>query len=91
MRKTFKYRIYPKKQDENGKYLPNGASAKGGLNTSILDAGGGTFVQLCSSKAAWAGRTLIKVDPKFTSQICSNYGTVRNYVDKLAICLHNTG
>jgi len=27
------------KQDESGKYLPNGATAKGGLNKSILDAG----------------------------------------------------
>jgi putative transposase len=65
------------KQDENGKDLPNGASAKGGLNKSIVDAGWGTFVQLCSSKAEWAGRTLLKVDPKFTSQVCSNCGTVR--------------
>jgi putative transposase len=65
------------KQDENGKYLPNGAAAKGGLNKSILDAGWGTFVQLCSSKAEWAGRTLIKVSPQFTSQICANCGTVR--------------
>jgi putative transposase len=54
------------KQDEQGNYLPNGAGAKGGLNKSILDAGWGTFVQLCSVKAAWAGRTLIKVDPRFT-------------------------
>jgi putative transposase len=65
------------KQDENGNYLVNGASAKGGLNKSILDAGWGTFVSLCSVKAAWAGRTLIKVDPKFTSQVCSGCGHVR--------------
>lgn len=65
------------KQDENGKYLPNGASAKGGLNKSILDAGWGTFVSMCSSKAAWAGRTLIKVDPTYTSQVCSGCGQVR--------------
>lgn len=64
------------KQDENGNYLPNGASAKGGLNKSILDAGWGTFVSLCSHKAAWAGRTLIRVSPKFTSQICSGCGSV---------------
>jgi putative transposase len=64
------------KLDEKGMYLPNGAAAKGGLNTSILDAGWGSFVQLCSSKAAWAGRTLIKVDPKFTSQVCSGCGRV---------------
>ncbi len=65
------------KQDENGMYLPNGASAKGGLNTSILDAGWGSFVHLCSVKAAWAGRALIKVDPRFTSQVCSGCGQVR--------------
>ncbi len=65
------------KQNENGTYLPNGAASKGGLNKSILDAGWGTFVQLCSIKAAWAGRTLIKVDPRFTSQVCSGCGQVR--------------
>jgi len=65
------------KQDENGTYLPNGASAKGGLNKSILDAGWSQFVQVCTYKAAWAGRTLIKVDPKFTSQVCSGCGQVR--------------
>ncbi len=65
------------KQDENGAYLPNGASAKGGLNTSMLDAGWGSFVSMCQVKAAWAGRTLIKVDPRFTSQVCSGCGQVR--------------
>ena len=65
------------KQDENGKYLPNGAAAKGGLNKSILDAGWGMFVDMCSRKAAEAGRTLIKVSPKYTSQMCSGCGTVR--------------
>ena len=67
----------PKQVEETKQYLPNGASAKGGLNTSILDAGWGTFVQLCSSKAAEAGRTLLKVDPKYTSQVCANCGQVR--------------
>jgi len=65
------------KQDENGNYLPNGASAKGGLNKSILDAGWGMFVSMCTCKAASAGRTLIQVSPRFTSQICSNCGTVK--------------
>jgi putative transposase len=64
-------------QDASGAYLPNGAAAKGGLNKSILDAGWGTFVQLCTYKAACAGRTLLKVDPKFTSQVCSGCGQVR--------------
>lgn len=65
------------KQDENGKYVPNGASAKGGLNKSIQDAGWGAFVSMCSSKAEYAGRTLLKVSPRFTSQICSQCGQVR--------------
>jgi putative transposase len=65
------------KQDENGKYLPNGASAKGGLNKSILDAGWGIFVAMCSCKAEEAGRTLVKVSPHFTSQVCSQCRQVR--------------
>ncbi len=76
--KTLNLTRKPKpKQDENGTYLPNGAGASGGLNKSILDAGWGTFVSMCSYKAACAGRTLIKVSPHFTSQICSQCGTVR--------------
>jgi putative transposase len=65
------------KQDEAGKYLPNGASAKSGLTKSILDAGWGMFVAMCSCKAAEAGRILLKVSPKYTSQICSNCGMVK--------------
>lgn len=65
------------KQDENGKYLPNGAAAKAGLNKSILDAGWSTFTQMVSVKAASAGRTVVFVDPSKTSQICPNCGTFR--------------
>ncbi len=65
------------KQDENGKYLPNGASAKSGLNKSIGDAGWGQFQQYCSYKAANAGRVVLFVNPKYTSQICSGCGQVR--------------
>jgi putative transposase len=65
------------KQDKaTGQYLPNGAAAKGGLNKSLLDAGWGMFVDMCTSKAEEAGRILLKVSPKFTSQICSTCGTV---------------
>ncbi|GCE46400.1 RNA-guided endonuclease InsQ/TnpB family protein [Thermosporothrix hazakensis] len=64
------------KQDEDGKYLPNGAAAKGGLNKSILDAGWSAFVALCASKAEEAGCTVVKVAPKDTSQVCSSCGCV---------------
>ncbi len=60
------------KQDENGKYLPNGASQKAGLNKSILDAGWGQFVSFCKSKAEYAGSvTVLTVNPYKTSQVCS--------------------
>jgi putative transposase len=65
------------KQDENGTYLPNGAAAKSGLNKSILDAGWGQFQQIVTSKAEYAGRTVLKVNPRYTSQVCSQCGTVR--------------
>jgi len=65
------------KQDEDGKYLPNGASAKSGLNKSILDAGWGQFQAIVSHKAACAGRDVLVVDPKYSSQVCSSCGTVR--------------
>ena len=67
----------PKQDEATGQYVPNGASAKAGLNKSISDAGWSSFVELCTYKAAWAGRTLLKVNPSKTSQICPNCGTVR--------------
>ena len=69
-------RVKPK-QDEEGNYLPNGASAKSGLNKSILDTGWSTFIAFCEYKAANAGTVqVVKVDPKYTSQVCSGCGTV---------------
>jgi putative transposase len=63
-------------QGEDGTYLPNGAAAKGGLNKSILDAGWGQFQQYCTDKAEEAGRSVLHVDPRSTSQICSGCGAV---------------
>ena len=65
------------KQDEKGKYLPNGASAKSGLNKSINDAGWSQFVQYCTYKAECAGRKVLTVNPRYTSQGCSGCGTVK--------------
>lgn len=63
-------------QDENGDYLPNGAAAKSGLNKSMHDAGWGMFQQFCLYKAEEAGRTVLVVSPRYTSQICSGCGTI---------------
>jgi putative transposase len=64
----------PKQDEESGHYLPNGASAKAGLNTSILDAGWGQFQQICKNKAECAGSRVLFVSPKDTSQLCSTCG-----------------
>lgn len=65
------------KQDENGKYLPNGAAAKGGLNKSINDAGWYSFTEKVKIKADWGGRTVLFVNPAYTSQACSGCGVLR--------------
>jgi putative transposase len=66
----------PKKGEKANEYLPNGASAKGGLHQSVLDAGWYTFTEMVSVKAAWAGRTAVFVNPFMTSQLCSGCGAV---------------
>jgi transposase len=51
------------KQDEaTGAYLPNGASAKAGLNKSINDAGWSQFQQIVVNKAEWAGLRVLFVN-----------------------------
>ena len=44
--------------------------AKSGLNRSILDQGWAAFVQMLEYKQSWLGGTVLKIDPKHTSQIC---------------------
>jgi putative transposase len=63
--------------EQPGAYLPNGASKKAGLNRSIHDAGWGQFVSLLSYKAESAGRTVVSVDARYTSQACAEC----HYVD----------
>jgi putative transposase len=64
------------RQDETGKYVPNGASAKAGLNKSILDAGWGHFQRMCVNKAECAGSRILFISPKGTSQMCSGCGAI---------------
>jgi len=68
-------------------YLPNGAAQKAGLNKSISDVAWGMFAQSLVSKAGEAGRKLVKIDPKNTSQICSNCETT--VPKKLSMRVHN--
>ncbi len=57
------------KQDESGKYIPNGQSAKSGLNKSWVDAGFGQFFEILKYKAEKAGAVVIRVNPQYTSQL----------------------
>ena len=62
--------------DQPGEFLTNGAAAKAGLNRSIHDAGWGTLSSLLSYKAESAGRIVVTVDPRYTSQTCAECGHV---------------
>ena len=57
--------------EQPGAFLPNGANRKAGLNRSIYDAGWGQFVSQLSYKAESAGRTVVSVNPCYTSQTCA--------------------
>jgi putative transposase len=57
------------KLDEDGKFLPNGQSAKSGLNKSWNDAAFGQFFTILEYIAAKAGVRIIAVNPAYTSQL----------------------
>lgn len=61
---------------EDGSFEPNGAAAKAGLNKSILDAGWGVFLNVLRAKAESAGRAVVEVDARHTSQRCARCGHV---------------
>lgn len=60
--------------DQPGNFLPNGATAKAGLNRSIADAGWGVFLAILNAKAESAGREVMVVDPRNTSRTCPHCG-----------------
>jgi putative transposase len=60
----------------DGSFEPNGAAAKGGLNRSIQDAGWGRLLRCIVYKAESAGREVIAVDPRHTSQRCAQCGHI---------------
>ncbi len=57
------------KTDNDGKFLPNGQSAKSGLNKSWSDAAFGHFFNILKFKAEKAGALVIPVNPQYTSQL----------------------
>ncbi|GET37290.1 RNA-guided endonuclease InsQ/TnpB family protein [Microseira wollei] len=77
------------KQDEDGKYLPNGQSAKSGLNKSWNDAAFGQFFKILEYIAGKAGARTIAVKPAYTSQLLAyrdefifTNGDIRQYWDE---------
>jgi putative transposase len=56
--------------DKPGVFLPNGHAAKTGLNRTIHDAGWAAFVGILEAKAEEAGRRVLDVDPRHTSDRC---------------------
>ncbi|MBA8826969.1 putative transposase [Saccharopolyspora lacisalsi] len=62
--------------DQPGTFLPNQATAKAGLNKSILDAGWGQFLGTLADKAEKAGRRVVPVDARNTSRTCPDCGHV---------------
>jgi putative transposase len=57
-----------------GNFLPNGKTLKSHLNRSINDAGWGILAVMISYKAESAGRIVVKVNPRHTSQRCAECG-----------------
>jgi putative transposase len=54
-----------------GRFMPNGQSAKRGLNRSISDASWGELFSKIAWLAAKSGKPVLSVNPKHTSQECS--------------------
>jgi putative transposase len=60
--------------DHPGAFLANRAAATSGLHRSIHDAGWGQFVSILRAKAEEAGRVVIDVDARHTSDRCEACG-----------------
>ncbi|MDF5722162.1 MAG: transposase [Rhizonema sp. PD37] len=69
--KGMKARCKPKVDPETGKYFKNGQSAKAALNKAISDASWYSLRQKTEHQASKLGNLVIGVDPKYSSQECS--------------------
>ena len=79
--------------DNLGRFLPNGATAKTGLNRRINDAGWAQFRSILEAKAEEAGRLVLSVNPRFTSQNCHEcgHGEAGNRVSQAAFRCQRCG
>ena len=88
---TKKAKPKPKpKQDEQGRWIKNGAAAKSGLNKSILASTGGQTKTYLQYKARRQGKLVIEVPPFYSSQECAACGYIHqdNRVSQSAfVCL----
>lgn len=64
-------RCKPKKDELTGRYIENGQAAKSGLNKAILDAAWGELKQKVKVMSEKAGVIFHEVNPRRTSQECS--------------------
>ena len=64
------------KQDEQGRWIKNGASAKSGLNKSILASTWGQTKTYLQYKARRQGKLVIEVPPFYSSQECARAATL---------------
>jgi putative transposase len=83
--KNMTKRAKPRADPENlGQFLPNGGIAKSRLNRCMNDAGWAQFRSILEAKAEEAGRTVLSVNPRHTSQRCHECGHVgaRNRVSQ---------
>ncbi len=73
--KTSRMTRKPKaRKDRNGKFIPNNAKAKAGLNKAVVNVGW-HYLETCTRyKAAKAGKAVFKVPASYTSQECADCG-----------------
>ena len=64
------------KEDESGRHIRNGTSAKAGLNKAILDASWGELKQKFIAVSDKAGVIFHEINPRHTSQECSQCGFI---------------
>ena len=62
------------KQDANGRYLPNKAGQKAGLNKAILNVSWGSIQSTLTYKAKRAGKAVFYISAAYTSQECAKCG-----------------